>query len=68
MLWALPLAGGLLVAIPLCVATANPRFGEWLRRHKVAAIPEEITILPLPAPSWPLTFTDPAPDRPTPKR
>jgi membrane glycosyltransferase len=40
--WALPLAGGLLVAIPLCVATADPRFGGWLRRHKVAAIPEEI--------------------------
>lgn len=42
MLWALPLAGGLLVAIPLCVVTAHPRVGDWLRRHKVAAIPEEI--------------------------
>ena len=40
-LWALPLAGGLLVAIPFCVVTANPRFGAWLRRHAIAAVPEE---------------------------
>ena len=40
-LWALPLAGGLLVAIPLCVLTADPRFGRWLRDRQIAAIPEE---------------------------
>jgi membrane glycosyltransferase len=40
-LWALPLAGGLLVAIPLCVFTADPRFGRWLREQQIAAIPEE---------------------------
>jgi membrane glycosyltransferase len=41
-LWALPLAGGLLAAIPLCVLTADPRFGRWLRQREIAAIPEEI--------------------------
>ncbi len=40
-LWALPLAGGLLVAIPFCVLTADPRFGRWLRGCQVAATPEE---------------------------
>jgi membrane glycosyltransferase len=41
-IWALPLAGGLLAAIPLCVLTADPRFGRWLRDRQIAAIPEEI--------------------------
>ena len=40
-LWAFPVAGGLLVAIPLCVCTADPRFGAWLRAKKIAALPEE---------------------------
>jgi membrane glycosyltransferase len=44
--WALPLAGGLLAAIPLCVVTADPRVGRWLRRHQIAAIPEELIIHP----------------------
>jgi membrane glycosyltransferase len=42
-LWALPLAGGLLAAIPLCVLTADPRLGHWLRERQIAAIPEEIS-------------------------
>jgi membrane glycosyltransferase len=42
-LWALPLAGGLLTAIPLCVLTAEPRFGRWLRERQIAAVPEEIS-------------------------
>lgn len=41
-LWALPFAGGLLTAVPFCVLTADPRFGGWLRRHGVAAVPEEV--------------------------
>jgi membrane glycosyltransferase len=41
-LWALPLAGGLLAAIPLCVLTADPRLGRWLRLHQIAAVPEEV--------------------------
>lgn len=41
-LWALPFAGGLLVAIPLCVLTADPRLSALLRRHGIAAVPEEI--------------------------
>jgi membrane glycosyltransferase len=40
--WALPFAGGLLVAIPFCVATADPRFSHWLRRRWIAAVPEEL--------------------------
>lgn len=39
---ALPLAGGLLIAIPFCVLTSDPRLGAWLQRHAIAAIPEEI--------------------------
>ena len=41
-LWALPLAGGLLAAIPLCVLTADPRVGLWMRDRLIAAIPEEL--------------------------
>jgi membrane glycosyltransferase len=40
-LWALPFAGGLLVAIPFAVVSANQHLGRWLRQHGVAAIPEE---------------------------
>jgi membrane glycosyltransferase len=40
-LWAAPLAGGLLLAIPLCVLTAQPDAGRWLRTWQIAAIPEE---------------------------
>jgi membrane glycosyltransferase len=45
-LWALPLAGGLLAAIPLCVLTADPRFGRWLRELQIAAVPEELGLGP----------------------
>lgn len=41
-LWAAPFAGGLLTAIPFCHLTADPRLSDWLRRHRVAAIPEEL--------------------------
>ena len=40
--WAIPLAGGLLLAIPLCVGSADLRLGAWLQRHGVAGIPEEL--------------------------
>lgn len=44
--WALPLAllwaGGLLVAIPFCVLTTDPRFGRWLATRGLAATPEEV--------------------------
>jgi len=42
LLFAIPLTGGLLLAIPLCVFSADPRIGGWLRDHDIAAIPEEI--------------------------
>jgi membrane glycosyltransferase len=40
-LWAVPFAIGLVLAIPFCVITAIPAVGVWLRDRKIAAIPEE---------------------------
>jgi membrane glycosyltransferase len=40
-LWALPFAIGLVLAIPVCVVTANPFVGAWLREKRVSAVPEE---------------------------
>ncbi len=51
-LWAAPLAGGLLLAVPFTVLTANPRLGDLLRRVRFAAVPEEFaasTPQPYPA-------------------
>jgi membrane glycosyltransferase len=42
-LWALPFAGGLLVAIPFCVLSADPRGSAGLRQRAIAAVPEEGT-------------------------
>ncbi|MBL6455441.1 glucans biosynthesis glucosyltransferase MdoH [Belnapia sp. T6] len=42
--WALPPAGGLLLAIPFCVATAAPRLSASLRRRGLAATPEELAM------------------------
>lgn len=50
-LWVLPLAGGMLAAIPFCVLTADPRFGQWLRANQIAAIPEEQAPRPSPIPA-----------------
>ena len=33
---------GLVLAIPFCVVTAQPRFSKWLAHHRIAAIPEEL--------------------------
>jgi len=41
--FALPWAGGLLVAIPFCVWTAAPAPARWLVARGVAATPEELT-------------------------
>jgi membrane glycosyltransferase len=41
-IWLLPFAGGLPGAIPFAVLTAAPRFSAWLRRHRIAATPEEL--------------------------
>jgi membrane glycosyltransferase len=43
-LWALPWAGGLLMAIPFCVATASPGVSAALRDARVAATPEELAM------------------------
>jgi membrane glycosyltransferase len=40
--FALPWAGGLLLAIPFCVASTSPSLAAWLVRHRLAATPEEL--------------------------
>jgi membrane glycosyltransferase len=57
-LWALPLAGGLLVSIPLCVLTADPRLGRWLRERQIAAVPEEFSATPRSQPAPALALQD----------
>ncbi len=42
-LWAIPLVGGLPLAIPFCVLTAHPGFSAWLRARGIAATPEELS-------------------------
>ena len=42
LLLALPFALGMVLAIPLCVLSADPRLSTWLREHRVAATPEEL--------------------------
>jgi membrane glycosyltransferase len=49
-LWAAPFASGLMLAIPLCVLTANARIGQWMRDYRFAAIPEELDQLQTPSP------------------
>lgn len=56
--WAAPLAGGLLVAVPFCVLTADPRVSRWLRHRQLASIPEEIR--PQPASEDDLVLQAPA--------
>ena len=46
LLWAIPFAGGLVVAIPFCVVTAHPRIGQLLK--PIATIPEEAGLCPDP--------------------
>jgi membrane glycosyltransferase len=41
LLWSLPLTAGFLLAVPFAVLTANPAVGGIMRRHGVAAIPED---------------------------
>ena len=41
-LWAVPFAAGLPLAVPFCVVSADPAVSAWLRRRLLAAIPEEL--------------------------
>ncbi|MBV1795832.1 glucans biosynthesis glucosyltransferase MdoH [Siccirubricoccus sp. G192] len=50
-LWALLPAGGLLLAIPFCVATASPGWSARLRAGRIAATPEELAACPAPRPA-----------------
>jgi membrane glycosyltransferase len=42
LLLALPFTAGLILAIPLCVLSADQRVSNWLREHHIAATPEEL--------------------------
>jgi len=42
LLLSLPFTAGLALAIPVCVWTASPALSAWLRRHRIAATPEEM--------------------------
>jgi membrane glycosyltransferase len=58
LLLSLPFTAGLVLAIPLCVWTASPGLSAWLRRHRIAATPEELAgrcaaSLPSPGPMAP---------------
>jgi membrane glycosyltransferase len=52
---ALPFTLGLILAVPLCVWSADPRVSNWLRERRIAATPEELTAeirkTPPPAPA-----------------
>jgi len=42
LLLALPFTAGIILAIPLCVWSADPRLSAWLRARRIAATPEEV--------------------------
>ncbi len=42
LLLALPFTLGMILAVPLCVWTADPRLSAWLRDRRIAAPPEEL--------------------------
>ena len=43
LLLALPFTAGMILAVPLCVWSADPRLSSWLRARRIAATPEELT-------------------------
>lgn len=46
LLVALPFTAGMVLAIPLCVWSADPRISAWLRRKGIASTPEELAAAP----------------------
>ncbi|MEM8792042.1 MAG: glucans biosynthesis glucosyltransferase MdoH [Pseudomonadota bacterium] len=47
-LWAAPMVTGLILAIPVAVITADPKFGAWMRNVGLCAVPDDV------APSEPI--------------
>lgn len=43
LLLALPFTLGMVLAVPLCVLSADPRLSAWLRVRRIAATPEELS-------------------------
>lgn len=41
---ALPFTAGMILAVPLCVLTADPAFSAALRARRIAAVPEELAL------------------------
>jgi len=46
LLVAIPFTLGMMLAVPLCVLSADPRVSAWLRERRIAATPEELTAAP----------------------
>jgi membrane glycosyltransferase len=46
LLIALPFTLGMVIAVPLCVWSADPRLSAWLRDRRIAATPEELSAAP----------------------
>ena len=44
LLWSLPLTAGYLLAVPVCVVTADPRVGAWMKRRGIAGVPEDFDL------------------------
>jgi membrane glycosyltransferase len=61
--WAAPVLIGLLLAIPMTVATSSPALGRTLARRGVCAIPEERRP-GAPVPTRPRAVPDPGAGRP----
>jgi membrane glycosyltransferase len=47
-IWAAPVIGPLLLAIPFCIATASPAVSGWMRARRLCATPEELEGLQQP--------------------
>ncbi|WP_144061227.1 glucans biosynthesis glucosyltransferase MdoH [Hyphomicrobium denitrificans] len=43
LLWSLPVTLGFVAAIPFAVLTASPAVGDFLRRHRIAGVPEDFS-------------------------
>ena len=56
--WVLPVALGLVLAVPFAVLTASPALGRWLARYRLCGIPEEFD-----TPAILADLNDPAPAR-----
>jgi membrane glycosyltransferase len=45
--WAIPTLAGCLLAVPFTCGTAAPRFGAWMRRYRLCAVPDDLAPAPV---------------------